>query len=72
MHELIETHKLHKQCDFKDKDIAKAFERRCTPQNVKELFRLIDALRGENDRLQKRLVSFEQTYINKKAKGCNP
>ena len=71
MEELKEIYNIHKACGFKDKDIAKAFERRCTPQNVKELFRLVEALRRENDRLQDRIISLESTYLHE-VKGCHP
>ena len=70
MEELKDIHEIHALCGFKDKDIAKAFERRCTPQNVKALFRLVEALRSENNRLQDRIISLEQTYLHKTAKGC--
>lgn len=72
MQDLKEIYDIHKSCNFKDKDIAKAFERRCTPQNVRELFRLVEALRSENDRLQDRIISLEQTYLHRTAKGSHP
>jgi len=71
MSELKEIYELHKSCQFKDKDIAKAFERRCTPQNVKELFRVIEAVMAENSRLHDHIINLENTYVNSMVKGCN-
>jgi hypothetical protein len=72
MSELTEIYEIHKSCGFKDKDIKKAYERRCTPANVSELFRVIEALKAENDRLISRVYSLEDTYIHSEVKGCNP
>jgi hypothetical protein len=72
MSDLTEIYEMHKSCGFKDKDIKKAYERRCTPANVSELFKVIEALKAENKRLTDRVYALEDTYIHRTVKGCNP
>lgn len=67
MSELAEIYEIHKACEFRDKDIKKAYERRCTPANVRELFMIIEALKSENKRLSDRVYSLEDTYIHRTA-----
>ena len=72
MSELMQFYEIQKSCGFKDKDIKKAYERRCTPANVGELFMVIEALKAENKRLVDRVYALEDEYIHSTVKGCHP
>jgi uncharacterized protein (UPF0335 family) len=52
MTELMEAWQLHKQCEFKDKDIKRWFTQQITSANVVNLLHKIDRLEAENAELK--------------------